>query len=212
MLCTSANLKSITPWSLINLDTAASRDKLGSAQHQYRAVFMFFAHFDAVLLSCLSTQLFCPQVKTWTPTGELLSASGHHHSAIQALAIVPLPPTTASTGGSHGCGGAEHDSSSATPLSARSTRSGGSSDTTSCGRRSGSCVLRTASSGAARRRSSVSSVQGGCLPCKVWAAAADGSISVATDPAGAGVIDPASWRLLRPEGMLGAVGHVQRQN
>jgi hypothetical protein len=34
----------------------------------------------------------------------------------------------------------------------------------------------------------------------VWAAAADGSLSVCYDGSGAGQLDPAGWRVFKPEG------------
>jgi hypothetical protein len=35
------------------------------------------------------------QVKTWTPTGELLATSGHHHSSIHSLMLWPGTDSTA---------------------------------------------------------------------------------------------------------------------
>lgn len=43
----------------------------------------------------------------------------------------------------------------------------------------------------------------GPVPCKVWAGAADGSLSVCSDVTGSGVLEPAGWRVLRVEGLTG---------
>jgi hypothetical protein len=113
------------------------------------------------------------QVKTWTPAGELLSASGHHHSAVQALAIMPLAP-------SHPAQQQHTPPSSARRPSAAHRRRSTATHTTS------------------------SAAGSGAGACKVWAGGSDGSLSVCTDAAGRGCLDPADWRLLKVDGMAGA--------
>jgi hypothetical protein len=131
----------------------------------------------AAVLSCPASQ-----VKSWTPSGDLLSASGHHHTAIQCVAVMPL----------------QQQAAGAPPSRRVSTAD----------RRASSAGSRVPSAGSNSSRDGSSS-----LPCKVWVCAADGSLSVCTDVSGSGVLDPASWRILRVEGLTGvpepAVGMQQ---
>jgi hypothetical protein len=121
--------------------------------------------------------LFCSvsQVKSWTPSGDLLSASGHHHTAIQCAAVVPLQQQAAGAPPSRRASTADRRASSA-----------------------GSRVPSAGSSSGDGRDGSST------VPCKVWVGAADGSLSVCTDVSGSGTLDPASWRILRVEGLTGA--------
>lgn len=130
---------------------------------------------QALLSNCISLCMLL-QVKTWTPNGDLLSASGHHHAAIQCLAVVPL---------------------TSPPLTSRGVVRGSSAN----GLRNTTTSNRRLAAAAANNRMSSS---GGSIAYKAWAGAADGTLSVCVDSNGSGVFDPSGWKVFRPEGMKSA--------
>lgn len=145
------------------------------------------------MLRLLWLCLLVAQVKSWTPSGELLSASGHHHTAIQCLALVPLQqhhlsPTVAAAAGGM--------------TSGRSSMAGD--------RRVSTAGDRRVSSGGGRVQSAGSSSS--AVPCKVWVGAADGSLSVCSDVTGSGALDPAGWRVMRMEGLTGEAARAGRRS
>jgi hypothetical protein len=46
----------------------------------------------------------------------------------------------------------------------------------------------------------------------VWAGAADGSLSVCLDASGAGQLDPAGWRVFKPEGGMKGEPHTSESS
>lgn len=144
------------------------------------------------------------QVKSWSPSGELLSASGHHHTAVQCLALVPLQQQQQQQVPGGAAAGTGPGSSRRTSMADRrlSTANGGGMRGLSA---TPTAVPTSNGSNNEDGGSSSSSSRPAGVACKVWVGAADGSLSVCVDAAGSGLLDPAGWRVLRVDGLTGGL-------
>eukprot|EP00775_Hariotina_reticulata_P006930 gene6930-7148_t len=138
------------------------------------------------------------QIKSWTAQGELLSASAHHHAPVQCLTAVPLLPGNNTPGptpaGIDRSSSRRHHSGAVLQHNTTPNRRTRSSN----GAKAGAAAAGT--SGASGSVNGVAAAAC-CNGFKLWAGAADGSLSVCVDSSGSGQLDPAGWKVLRLEGM-----------